>query len=170
MGFSRVAVFRTRLTTIPKWGGSRMKVPQCGSKHFCSNSVLALRVVRSGLLLFALAAGAQSESAQPAPSQTTPATQSPDQTAAEITSHEEATTFKVNVKLVSVRVVVRDSQGHAVGNLQKEDFQLFDNRKPQVITHFSVEQPGTQVANERRTSDANASGNPLPSVAERYIA
>src|SRR5271166_5060367 len=168
MGFSRVAVFRTRLTTIPKWGGSRMKVPQCGSKHFCSSSVLALRVVRSGLLLFALAAGAQSESAQPAPSQTTPATQSPDQTAAEITSHEEATTFKVNVKLVSVRVVVRDSQGHAVGNLQKEDFQLFDNRKPQVITHFSVEQPGTKVAHEQKTSDENAAEK--PSVPERYIA
>ena len=145
-----------------------MKVPQCGSKHFCSSSVLALRVVRSGLLLFALAAGAQSESAQPAPSQTTPATQSPDQTAAEITSHEEATTFKVNVKLVSVRVVVRDSQGHAVGNLQKEDFQLFDNRKPQVITHFSVEQPGTKVAHEQKTSDENAAEK--PSVPERYIA
>src|ERR1700729_2096220 len=41
---------------------------------------------------------------------------------AEIASHDEPTTFKVNVKLVVVRTVVRDSQGHAVGNLNQEDF------------------------------------------------
>jgi VWFA-related protein len=121
------------------------------------------------LLLFAITAGAQSEPMQPAPSQPEPATQShPDQSAAEIASHDEATTFKVNVKLVMVRVVVRDSQGHAIGNLHKEDFELFDNRKPQIISHFSVEQPGTQVAKERKTSDEN--GQRLPSVPERYIA
>ena len=78
-------------------------------------------------------------------------------------------TFKVNVKLVTVRVVVRDAQGHAVGNLHKEDFNLFDNGKPQVISHFSVEQPGTQAAKERQTSDEKA-GEKLPSVPEHYIA
>ncbi len=61
------------------------------------------------------------------------------------------------------------SKGNAVGNLQKEDFELFDNRKPQIISHFSVEQPGAQAAKERLTSDANP-GEQQPSVPERYIA
>src|SRR5664279_2121280 len=58
----------------------------------------------------------------------------------EITTHQETdTTFKVNVNLVVVRVVVRDGQGHAVGTLKKEDFQLFDDGKPQTIARFAVE-------------------------------
>jgi VWFA-related protein len=60
----------------------------------------------------------------------------------EIASREETTTFKVNVNLVQLRVVVRDGSGHAVGNLTKDDFEIFDNRKPQSIAHFSAEQGG----------------------------
>lgn len=55
---------------------------------------------------------------------------------------EEAATFRVNVRLVLARVVVRDARGHAVGNLNKEDFELLDNGKPQAISHFAVEHPG----------------------------
>ena len=181
--FSRV-VFRTRVPTVPKSGRSPTNPFEFRLKHFFVASVRSGCVVLLWLLLFAITAGAQAQStqpaqaqptqppqaqsAQPAPTQTTPAAQ-PDQTAAEIASHEEATTFKVNVKLVVVRVVVRDSQGHAIGSLHKEDFQIFDNRKPQVITHFSLEQPGTRVAKERKTSDDNA-GEKLPSVPEHYIA
>ena len=47
--------------------------------------------------------------------------------------------FKVSVKLVQVSVVLRDPKGRAVGNLRREDFQLFDNRSPQKITSFSLE-------------------------------
>jgi VWFA-related protein len=36
-------------------------------------------------------------------------------------------------------VVVRDSHGHAIGNLGIDDFQLFDNGKPQMISKFTVE-------------------------------
>ena len=49
------------------------------------------------------------------------------------------TTLRLKVNLVAVPVVVRDSAGHAVGNLQKENFQLFDNRKQQQITQFTLE-------------------------------
>jgi len=47
----------------------------------------------------------------------------------------------MNVRLVLVRTVVRDTQGKAIGTLNKEDFQLFDNGKPQLIKQFVVEQP-----------------------------
>jgi VWFA-related protein len=61
----------------------------------------------------------------------------------EVSSRDTAPTFKVRVNLVLVRVVVRDAQGNVVPNLKKEDFQLFDNRKPQTISSFSVETPAT---------------------------
>ena len=59
----------------------------------------------------------------------------------EVSSRDTPATFKVRVNLVLVRVVVRDAQGNVVPNLKKEDFQLFDNRKPQVISSFTAETP-----------------------------
>ena len=55
---------------------------------------------------------------------------------AEVTTKETAVTFRSGTNLVPVSVVVRDSRGHAVGNLGIDDFQLFDNGKPQL--HFEV--------------------------------
>ena len=89
--------------------------------------------------------------------------------APEMSSREEtSTTFKVKVNLVEVRVVVRDAQGNAVGKLGKEDFQLTDNGKPQVITKFSMEQarakPVTKPPNSGTDIDDAAPGLPL-----RYV-
>jgi len=64
----------------------------------------------------------------------------------EVSSRDTPTTFKVRVNLVLVRVVVRDASGKVVNGLKKEDFQLFDNRKGQTISSFSVETTETHTA------------------------
>jgi VWFA-related protein len=71
----------------------------------------------------------------------------------EMVTQDSAATFKVHVNLVLVRVVVRDNQGKVVPNLRKEDFQLFDNRKAQVITSFSTETPESQALKPTPSKD-----------------
>ena len=129
-------------------------------------------------------AGVQQVSVQQAGVQQTPATNAASQSdtkqnSAELASHDEPATFKVNVKLVVVRAVVRDSQGRAIGNLRQDDFQVFDKGKPQVISQFEVEQPGSLAAKARQESiensgeipsaDTSSTGN-VPAVPERFVA
>jgi VWFA-related protein len=58
----------------------------------------------------------------------------------ELTTSANGTgTYRVNVHLVPVSVVVRDSKGHPVGDLKQENFQILDNRKPQDIVTFTME-------------------------------
>jgi VWFA-related protein len=97
------------------------------------------------------------------------------ESSAEIVAHDEPTTFKVNVKLVVVRAVVRDSQGYAVGNLHEEDFQVFDKGKPQMLTQFDVEQVGAKArakvedpGNASQGASPNAQSAPI--APERFIA
>src|ERR1035441_9828688 len=67
--------------------------------------------------------------------------QTPQAPTAEITTREAPVTFKSRVNLVTVPVVVRDSKRRAVDNLDKEDFQLLDGGKPQIVSRFSIEKP-----------------------------
>lgn len=92
----------------------------------------------------------------------------------EITSHDSPATFKVRVSFVSVRVVVRDQNGKAIPNLKKEDFQLADNRKLQVISTFAVETPGSHVATVKMDNDsgpAPTEGTPVKAaeLPQRFI-
>jgi VWFA-related protein len=84
----------------------------------------------------------------------------------ELVSQDTPATFKVRVNLVLVRVVVRDNQGKVVTNLRREDFQLFDNRKPQAITFFSTETPESQALRPAATLAANEESAVTPEAAQ----
>ena len=87
-------------------------------------------------------------------------------------THEEPAAFQAKVNLVIVPVVIRDKQGRAVGSLKQSDFQLFDKNKPQVITRFSIEQPGRAVS-KKDDPGAKPSGPNVAALAgqpERFFA
>ncbi|MGA3210081.1 MAG: VWA domain-containing protein, partial [Terriglobales bacterium] len=79
---------------------------------------------------------------------------------ADVAARQSVATLEANVNLVPVSVVIRDANGRAVGNLGQQNFRLFDNGKPQVITHFSIE---TSAGLSSRGSPAQPSGTaPVP--------
>jgi VWFA-related protein len=55
-------------------------------------------------------------------------------------------TFRSGVEMVTVNAVVRDHRGHVVPNLQRADFTLLDNGRPQKITDFRSDQAAITVA------------------------
>ncbi len=110
----------------------------------CLPFLLPLLLLPCGMLRAQSSAGQENPlqaGATPAAPAQTPASSEN----AEVSSHDTPTTFKVRVNLVLVRVVVRDALGKVVGDLRKEDFQLFDSGKPQVISAFSLETPESHV-------------------------
>jgi VWFA-related protein len=149
--------------------------PVKGNRKLCWLAILNVGLMTFPMVLNPVPASASPQD-NPSPSTSSISSASSTSNVPEMTSHDAEADFKVNVRLVEVHVVVRDSQGKAIGTLQKEDFQLLDDKKPQVITKFSVQKPGLQIAHEQQTSqpinstgtDTNAA--PLPEVAERYIA
>jgi len=85
------------------------------------------RLRRAPSLLFALAflaVGLCFAQISPAPANTPPA---------------QAPPVEVNVSRVLIPVVVRDKQGHAIGDLTESDFTVFDNGKKRPLSGFSIE-------------------------------
>src|SRR5579863_10156091 len=101
----------------------------------------------------------------------------PPQSTSEMSTRDAPATFSTKVNLVMVPVVVRDSKGNAIGTLQKDDFQLFDKGKPQVITRFSLEKAGEAATPAEVADDAaieNSAGAPAPvkaasAIAQRFV-
>src|SRR5271167_4022448 len=128
------------------------------------------------------APAAQSETAPPSqtPSATQPSSPQSPQPAppakpdSELSMQDTRTTFKIRVNLVQVHVVVRDSHDKPVENLKREDFQLFDQGKPQVITNFSVETAESRreraVAAAKTQSTAEDADAKTASLPGRFIA
>ena len=58
---------------------------------------------------------------------------------------DQAPTFKVNVNVVSLYYNVKDKHGALIPDLKKEDFQIFEDGKPQTVKYFNAdsEQPLT---------------------------
>ncbi len=83
----------------------------------------------------------------------------PTQTA-EVSQHDAPFTFSTGVNLVLVPVVVRDREGHAIGTLKKEDFQLFDKGKLQEVSRFSIEKAGAPPTLADTSIETDANGNP----------
>jgi VWFA-related protein len=82
-------------------------------------------------------------------------------------------TIKVSVNLVPVSVVTRDTKGHAVGNLIKDNFRLFDERLPQAISRFSIESGETSQNPEKEPgtmASENPAGERAPVAAEHDVA
>jgi len=130
-----------------------MRQTPCSLVRTLFNCRLALLPLLTLLLLPV----ASSLFSQPPPAQAPPAqpSEKPSQSppTAEVVTRDSAATFKVRVNLVLVRVVVRDQSGKVIDNLQKEDFQLFDNRKPQTISTFSLETPASHIVPVVTVSD-----------------
>ncbi len=160
----------------------RILAPENPAKGFCFAPKWCCHLLACTIWFFACPSPAlpQQDAPPQTPAKTSTTQSDAKQDGAELAAHDEPTTFKVNVKLVLVRAVVRDAQGHAVGNLHQEDFQVFDKGKPQVISQFEVEQPGTLIAKARQTQkkedisdvspDGKSSNNePVPPVPERFV-
>ena len=65
-------------------------------------------------------------------------------------------TLKINARTVLVDVVVTDKAGRAVPNLTKDDFQVYEDGKPQGVTFFEPNfAPGS-------AADAGVAASPLP--------
>jgi VWFA-related protein len=127
------------------------------------------RLVRF-LIVSALALPAQQPAEQAKPEVTT--TQAP---VAEVSAKDTTATFTSKVNLVPATAVVRDAKGNAIGTLTKDDFRVFDNGKPQVISKFSVEKPASPVIIEKNEDidmpDASTKATgPDKVIANRFVA
>ncbi len=94
--------------------------------------------------------------------------------AAQQATESQGTPYKieVNVNKVLVPVVVRDKQGRAVGDLKKEDFQVFDNNKLQLVSGFSVENRATTESNSEDGKQSPTPANAAlrtSAMPERFI-
>src|ERR1035438_7317406 len=118
-----------------------------------------------------------------APAPEAPAPEAPKATPAseaEVSTHDEPVTFKVQSNLVEVPVVVRDRHGHAIGSLRKDDFRVFDKGKRQEITKFSVQKAEGPLPHGRGsvTSDSATGGTVTsglvtpgsPALPNRFVA
>jgi VWFA-related protein len=143
-------------------------------KALCS--AVSLTGARVGAVVCALCIGILSPAQSGPPNASTSATTSTTSVSIsqghnqpEVITHE-TTTFKVRVNQVLLRVVVRDKEGKAIGNLPREAFQVLDNGKPQPITSFSLTGSGVSQPSPERKTEVPALEPKEIVVPQRYVA
>jgi VWFA-related protein len=77
--------------------------------------------------------------------------------------------LQVNVNRVLVPVVVRDKQGRSVSDLRKDDFQVFDNDKPRVVSAFAVERRPLADSNSGNNADSGAEPSAAANAPPHFI-
>ncbi len=89
----------------------------------------------------------------------------------EVSLQEAPVTFTSRLNLVSVPVVVRDREGRPIGDLKRENFQLFDKGKLQIITKFSIEKSkSTATVTSLPGGAIGTAVETKPTLPDRYIA
>lgn len=116
---------------------------------------------------------AQTPAPPPAAAQDTQPQATASKNSPEMATRDTTPTFTSRTNLVLVRVVVHDRDGHVNGNLQKEDFLLFDKGKPQFISRFSLEKTTERkaeaAASEVASASADGKSTPEPAPPGRYV-
>jgi VWFA-related protein len=82
--------------------------------------------------------------------------------------------LRIETQLVQIDVVVADKRGKLLGDLQRNDFELYEDGKKQDITHFAVgtsAQPAKWLTAEKKRSDEKSPVTSAPAEiqAGRYI-
>jgi len=84
-----------------------------------------------------------------------------------------AVTFRVDINFVEIPAVVVDRQGRFVEGLRQEDFEIFEDRKPQAIAAFSVVEKGTDRAGARlflkQAAEPDVQTNAVPFDGRLYV-
>jgi Ca-activated chloride channel family protein len=79
-------------------------------------------------------------------------------------------TFKSGTEIVSLFVTVADAQGRLVPDLTKDDFEIYDNDKPQAIVYFeNVVQPISVVVMLDTSGSMTGSISLLKEAAEQFL-
>src|SRR5438874_1649621 len=91
-------------------------------------------------------------------------------TACAFVSAQQQPTFKSGTQVVSLFVTVADAQRRLVPDLEKGDFEVFDNEKPQPIIYFdNLVQPITVVAMLDTSGSMTGSISLLKAAAEQFF-
>ncbi len=89
---------------------------------------------------------------------------------AALTAFAQQETFRATTQIVSVPTTVTDAQGRLVPNLERDQFSILDNGKPQEITFFENEtQPFTVVVMMDFSASMTANLEFLRAAAEQFL-
>ena len=77
-------------------------------------------------------------------------------------------TFRAEVEYVEVDALVTDEQGRFVPSLRKEDFQIFEDGKPQAIANFALVEIPMDKGDGFGTSEPDVLSNERPFVGRIY--